>query len=631
MAASSSRGVRITGDGAGAAIVAAITVSLIYFGRDVLLPIALAILLSFVLAPLVRMLQKWRIPRGFSVIAVVLLTFLGLFALGGTIAMEATQLARDLPNYKSTLDAKISSLRSTIVEGSPFARAEGVLEHLSKEISKPVTAGMNAMTQLPEQVPVEVRQAPAGPFERLSSVISDLLHPLATTGITFTYVVFILLQQEDLRNRLVKLAGTHDLHKATTALDDAGRRLSRLLLAELAVNSAFGVIIGIGLWMVGVPSPVLWGILSAILRFIPYIGALISGLFPLTLAIAVEPGWSKAVLTGLLFISLDAFIGNLIEPLLYGRSSGLSPIAVVVSATFWTFLWGPIGLVLAVPMTICLVVMGRHVESLRFLEVMLGDEPPLSPPEVFYQRILAGDAAEEVRRAARVLRAKPPSAYYDDIALMGLKLAHNDFACGSLDPSRIGTIRTAIGVIIDRIGEYWDQTLLHKAMPNTQAMHNTKVTAAAFSAAHDDIHSDLARSGGQLFAPKRPARVPILCIAGRSKLDECAALMLAQLLGKHGLNARVEGPEILSATGLIPIDMEGAAIVFLSYLASDRPAHMRYAIRRLRKRLPNAKILLGCWMAGGDSEDLKERVKADIITTTLREALELCRYAAYSS
>jgi predicted PurR-regulated permease PerM len=279
VAASPSKGDSVAGGGAGAAIVGAIIVSLIYFGRDVLLPIALAILLSFVLAPLVPVLQNWRIPRASSVIAVVLLTFMALFAIGGTIAVEATQLARDLPNYKSTIDAKIRSLRTTIAAGGPFARAAAVLEDLGNEISKPVTAGMNAMTQSPEQALVEVRQAPAGPIERVSSVISNLLHPLATRGITFTYVVFILLRREDLRNRIIKLAGAHDLHKTTAALDDAGRRLSRLLLAELAVNSAFGVVIGTGLWMIGVPSPVLWGILSAILRFIPYIGALISGLF----------------------------------------------------------------------------------------------------------------------------------------------------------------------------------------------------------------------------------------------------------------------------------------------------------------------------------------------------------------
>lgn len=631
MAASSSTGDSAARGGAEAALIAAIAVGLIYFGRDVLLPIALAILLSFLLAPLVRVLRNWRIPHAFSVIAVVALAFLALFAIGGTIAMEATQLARDLPNYKSTLDAKIISLSSTISEGSPYARAAALLEHLGEEISKPVTAGMNAMTLTPEQIPVEVRQAPVGPFERLSSVISELLLPLATTGITFTYVLFILLQGKDLRNRLIKLARMHDLHKATIALDDAGRRLSRLLLAELAVNSAFGVLIGAGLWMIGVPSPVLWGILSAILRFIPYIGALISGLFPLTLAIAVEPGWSKAILTGLLFISLDAFIGNLIEPLLYGRSSGLSPIAVVVSATFWTFLWGPIGLVLAVPMTICLVVMGRHVESLRFLDVMLGDMPPLSPPEIFYQRIITGDAAEELRSAERVLREKPLSAYYDNVALEGLKLAHNGFACGSLDWSHMAAIRTAFGMIVDGIGKYGVQTLRRKAVSNIHAMHKVKVTPAASSTARVGVHGDLARSAGQPFASKRPDQAPVLCIAGRGKLDECAALMLAQLLGKHGFNARVEGPERLSTSGGFHLETEDVAIGFLSYFDYDSPGQMRYSIRRLRKRLPNAKILLGCWMAGGVPEGLKERVKADGLATSLKESLELCRQAACTS
>jgi predicted PurR-regulated permease PerM len=459
----------VDGGRAGAAIVAAIIVSLIYFGRDVLLPIALAVLLSFVLAPLVRLLQKCWIPRIVAVVVVVLLTFLAMFAIGGTIAMEATRLAEDLPRYKSTLDSKISSLRSTIAGGGPFARAAETLEDFGRELSKPVTAGMNALSSAqPSQkakhpVPVEVLQAPAGPFQHLSNVISSLLHPLATTGITFIFAVFILLKREDLRDRVIKLAGSHDLHKTTAALDDAGRRLSSVLLAQLAVNSAFGVIIGAALWIIGVPSPVLWGILSAILRFIPYIGALISGVFPLMLAIAIEPGWSKAILTVILFISLEAFVGNVVEPPLYGRSSGLSPFALLVSATFWPVLWGPIGLVLTAPMTICLVVMGRHVESLKFLEVMLGDQPPLSPPEIFYQRMLAGDPAEEVDRTEKVLKEQPLSAYYDDVALRGLKLAQNDLARGSLDSVRVEKIKTSIGELVDELGECADQTLLQKA------------------------------------------------------------------------------------------------------------------------------------------------------------------------
>jgi predicted PurR-regulated permease PerM len=470
-----------------------------------------------------------------------------------------------------------------------------MLEDFGREISKPVAEEMNAlsMTQSPEQarepVPVEVRQAPVGTFEGLSNVISGLLHPLATTGITFIYAVFILLQREDLRNRVIKLAGTRDLHKTTAALDDAGRRLSRLLLAQLAVNSAFGVIIGMGLWIIGVPSPVLWGILSAILRFIPYVGGLIAAVFPLTLAIAVEPGWSKVILTGLLFIFLDAFAGNVIEPLLYGRSSGLSPFAFVVSATFWTILWGPIGLILTAPMTICLVVTGHHVEGLKFLDVMLGDEPPLSPPEVFYQRMLAGDPAEEVDRAEKLLREQTLLAYYDDIALNGLKLAQNDLTRGSLDPSRIEKIRASIGEFIDELGEHDDRSPLQNGTPGALASSD---------------------EGGRAFAPERVAEPPIICVAGSSKLDESAALMLAQLLGKHGLKSKFEGPEALSTLGLT-FEKEGAPIVFLSCLDPNSIVHMRYAIRRVHRRLPKIKVFLGCWTAGGDMEDLKELVKAD--------------------
>jgi predicted PurR-regulated permease PerM len=618
MAASSSKGLSVAGGGAGAAIVAAIFVGLLYFGRDVLLPIALAVLLSFVLAPLVRTLQNWWIPRAFSVIAVVLLTFLGLFAIGGTIAVEATRLAGDLPRYKSTIDAKISSLRTAVATGGPLARAAAMLEDFGREISKPVAEAMNALSMTQSQkhekepVPVEVRQAPVGPFERLSNVISDLLHPLATTGITFIYVVFILLQREDLRNRVIKLAGAGDLHKTTAALDDAGRRLSRLLLAQLAVNSAFGVIIGMGLWIIGVPSPVLWGILSAILRFIPYVGGLIAAVFPLTLAIAVEPDWPKAILTGLLFISLDALVGNLIEPLLYGRSSGLSPFAFVVSATFWTVLWGPIGLILAAPMTICLVVTGRHVERLNFLDVMLGDEPPLSPPEIFYQRMLAGDPAEEVDRAEQILKEQTLLAYYDDVALKGLKLAQNDLTRGSLEPSRIEKIRESIGELTDELGEHEDRTALQGGM------HGSEIAAAAASALKDDARGDL------------PAEWPIMCVAGRSKLDESAALLLAQLLGTHGLKSKFEGPEALSTLGIISLEKEGAAIVFLSYLDANDVTHMRYAVRRVHRRLPKVKVLLGCWMATGDSANLRELVKADGIATTLKDALDLCLYPEYN-
>jgi predicted PurR-regulated permease PerM len=371
--------------------------------------------------------------------------------------VQVTQLAADLPRYQTTIRAKIDSLRATSATSGPLERAAELLEEFGREINRPANGQLNRTLARPGQegnpLPVEVRQPPAGPLEGLSTLISSLLHPLATTGIIFVFVVFILFQREDLRNRLIKLAGTSDLHKTTAALDDAGRRLSRLLLTQLAINTAFGVIIGTGLWIIGVPSPVLWGILSGILRFVPYIGAFIAAVFPLTLAIAIDPGWSMVVSTGILYLAIEPLLGNIVEPLLYGHSSGLSPVALVVSATFWTSLWGPIGLILAAPMTICLVVMGRHVERLKFLDVMLGDEPPLSPPEIFYQRMLADDPAEEVDRAETVLKEQPLLAYYDDVALKGLKLAQDDLTRGSLDPARVEKIRAAVGELIDDLAE----------------------------------------------------------------------------------------------------------------------------------------------------------------------------------
>ena len=357
--------------GVAAATLAALIVATLYFGREVFVPIALAILLSFVLAPLVRLLQDRRVPRAFSVVGVVLLAFAVIFGLGGVIATQINELAGDLPRYESNMREKIKSLRGTASTGTTLERAADVLQDLGKELNKPrdaATAPVPSATQItPGQdtrpIPVEVRQPPPTALENISSLIAPLLHPLMTTGVVIIFAIFTLLQREDLRNRLIKLAGTHDLQKTTAALDDAARRLSRLFLSQLALNAALGFAIGTGLWIIGVPSAALWGILAAILRFVPYIGTLVSAIFPLALAVAVDPGWTLLLWTAALFLILEPLAAHLIEPHLYGRSTGLSPLAVVLSATFWTALWGPIGLVLATPLTICLVVMGRHVES----------------------------------------------------------------------------------------------------------------------------------------------------------------------------------------------------------------------------------------------------------------------------
>ena len=378
----------------------------LYFGREIIIPIALAILLSFVLAPFVGLLQRIRVPRGLAVVSVVIIAFALLFAMGSLLASQLTQLAGDLPRYQSTISEKIQLFRETTAGRGTLERASGMLKDLSKELDKPkdaaspLGAGTSPKAAAPlTPVPVEVRQPDPGALESLQSLISPLLHPLATTGIIIIFVIFILLQREDLRNRLIRLAGSHDLQRTTAALDDAASRLSRLFLIQLLLNGSFGVIIGTGLWLIGVPSAILWGILAAVLRFVPYVGSAIAAAFPLVLAVAVDPTWSMLLWTLALFLIVEPIVGHVIEPMVYGHSTGLSPVAVVASATFWTALWGPIGLVLAPPLTVCLVVLGRHVERLEFLDVMFGDRPALSPPEIFYQRMLAGDPTEASEEA----------------------------------------------------------------------------------------------------------------------------------------------------------------------------------------------------------------------------------------
>jgi predicted PurR-regulated permease PerM len=332
--------------GVAGAVIAAIIIGTLYLGREVFVPIALAILLSFVLAPLVQLLQRCRMPRGLAVVAVVLLAFVSIFMLGGVIATQVTELAGDLPRYQFTMREKIKSLRGATATSGTLERAADVLHDLGKELNKPKESspgpGASLQTTAPapdaKPIPVEVRQPPPTALESIAALLSPLIHPLTTTGIIAIFVIFILLQREDLRNRLIKLAGSHDLQKTTAALDDAATRLSRLFLMQLAVNASFGVVIGVGLWVIGVPSPILWGILAAILRFVPYIGAVIAAVFPLALSAAVDPGWSMLLWTAALFVVVEPVVGHVIEPLLYGHSTGLSPVAVVASATFWTAL-----------------------------------------------------------------------------------------------------------------------------------------------------------------------------------------------------------------------------------------------------------------------------------------------------
>jgi predicted PurR-regulated permease PerM len=613
------------------AILAVIIIGMLYFGREIFVPIALAILLSFVLAPLVGILQRIRVPRGLAVVSVVILAFALIFAMGSLLASQLTQLAGDLPQYQSTISEKIQFFRDTKAGRGTLERASDMLKDLSKELDKPkdaasarASSSINGPNLPPPQtpVPVEVRQPDPGALESLRTLISPLIHPLATTGIIIIFVIFILLQREDLRNRIIRLAGSYDLQRTTAALDDAAGRLSRLFLIQLIVNGAFGVVIGIGLWLIGIPSAILWGILAAVLRFVPYIGAVIAAAFPFALAVAVDPGWSMLLWTVLLFIIVEPVVGHVIEPMVYGRSTGLSPVAVVASATFWTALWGPIGLVLATPLTVCLVVLGRHVERLEFLDVMFGDRPALSPPEIFYQRMLAGDPTEAAEKAEEFLKERSLASYYDEVALKGLQLAQVDSERGALDQERLTKIRDAVAEFVSDLSDQDDRPLT-KVNLTTDAEASSAVESVAENAAHENLPT-VSKENLPL---EWQGEHPVLCLAGRSLIDEAAAIMLAQLSTAHGLAARVEGAEALSTTNVFRLEATGVAVVCLVYLDASGPAHMRYVVRRLRRKLPKATIILGCWINDIDSaalELLRESAKADLVAANLGEAVKLC-------
>lgn len=604
---------------------------MLYFGREIIIPIALAILLSFVLAPLVGLLQRIRVPRGLAVVSVVILAFALIFALGSLLASQLTQLAGDLPRYQSTISEKIQSFRDTTAGRGTLERASGMLKDLSKELDKPkeVASPRGAGTSLTPKtseplspVPVEVRQPDPGALESLQSLISPLLHPLATTGIIIIFVIFILLQREDLRNRLIRLAGSHDLQRTTAALDDAAARLSRLFLIQLLLNGTFGVVIGVGLWLIGVPSAILWGILAAVLRFVPYIGAAIAAAFPLALAVAVDPSWSMLLWTLALFLIVEPIVGHVIEPMVYGHSTGLSPVAVVASATFWTALWGPIGLVLATPLTVCLVVLGRHVERLEFLDIMFGDRPALSPPEMFYQRMLAGDPTEAAEKAEEFLKERSLSSYYDEVALKGLQLAQADAERGALDHERLTKIREAVREFTNDLSDQDD-----RAPPKVSSTTDAEAASAVESVAEDAAYENLPILSKEDLPPDWQGEHPVLCVAGRSLIDEAAAIMLGQLSTAHGLAARVEGAEALSTTNVFRLETAGVAIICLIYMDAASPAHMRYSVRRLRRKLPKTTIILGCWMKEIDPtslEQLREGAKADLAAASLGEAVKLC-------
>ena len=591
-------------------ITVALVVTALYVGRAVFIPIAIAILLSFVLAPLVRLLRRWRVPRVPSVGFVVLLAFAILAGMAITLAQQFADLARELPNYETTISRKITSLKQIAGGGGSLERAAEALRKIGGQITEaapdaakpaevPALQHSGQAQNKVEPVPLEVRP-PSNPlsWERLESLAGTVLEPLATAGIILVFVTFILFQREDLRDRFIRLAGSGDLQSTTAAMNDAARRLSRYFLFQTILNAGFGVIIAIGLWFIGIPSPFLCGALAGLLRFVPYVGSFIGATVPIALAAAVAPGWTAMLEVAALFVIIEPIVGQVIEPLLYGHQTGISPIAVVVSATFWTWLWGPVGLLLSTPLTVCPVVLGRHVERLGFLDVLLGNAPALTPVESFYQRLLAADSSEIAEQAEEFIKERPLAEYFDEVALEALLMAQADVRRGALDPARQAKIRETIDEFVEDLQDDGSDPGKAPEEQETAAEH------AATSA------------------------ISVVCIGGRTPLDEAAAALFAQLLNsEEKITPRVEPASALTPAGLLRLEASHAHVICLSYLDSEvGKAQVRYGVRRIRRRFPGAAVLTCFWTADevpGKAQQLCDAGKADKCAFRFGQALHV--------
>ena len=596
----------LTATGSGALVNGAIVVAAIYFGQALFVPLVLAVLLAFVLAPLVRLLRRARLPGAPAVLIAVLLAFAVILGIGAAVGRQVGMLADNLPAYEATMRQKIDSLR---VGGEMLERAHEALRDIGGALNRvgvPEDAAPPVRRAPEPPGPAEGAQAPASALSLLGSIVAPLLAPLATTGIVIVFTIFVLLYRENLRDRMVRLAGSRDLPRTTLAMNDAAYRLSRFFLSQVAVNACFGIIIALGLWLIGLPNPPLWGILAGLMRFVPFLGNPIALAPQLLLALAVTPGWGLALQVLLLYVLCALVMSQVVEPLIYSQSTGLSPISVILAATFWTFMWGPVGLLLATPLTVCLVVLGRHVDRLEFLDVMLGDRPPLLPEETFYQRALESDADGLVEQAKRRLRDTPLATFYDEVALRGLVLAQADLSREAIEGERLDAMHQQIETLLDDLAH---RDLALPAVPRA-------------AAAPGELPEDWRREGA------------VVCIAGRSRFDDLGATMAAQVMQRHGFGARAEPNAVLGAH-LDRLDPEKVRLCCLCVLEEgNSAASIRYFLRRIRRQVPEATVVIGLWHTDADSpmlEALRAEGQNETVVSTLREMAGLCQALALQS
>jgi predicted PurR-regulated permease PerM len=576
-------------------IALALAIATLYFGRQIFIPLALALVLSFLFTPLVGLLEKARLGRVPAVLVVLCLCFALTAGLGWMVAGQLLDITGHIRDYKANIEETFRSLRRPA--SAALGQASATVRELNKELATAPGQTPNdgkGMARPARPVPVQVTAPPSNLVEELRALIGPLAAPVETAAIVIIFTAFMLIKREDLRNRLIRLGGQGRLTVVTQALDDASRRLSRYLLLQFAVNAGYGTLFGLGLYFIGIPHALLWGILAALLRLVPYVGTLIATAFPVAMALAVFPGWNHALLICGLYLLFELIVGNIIEPWLYGAHTGISSLAILVAAVFWSMLWGPVGLILSTPLTVCLVLLGRYVPQLSFLEVILGDEPALRPEELFYQRLLAMDQ-DEARNIVEIqLKEKSLESLYETVLIPALRLAEEDRHMDAYGERTSEFISQSTRELIDDLGD---------RVARQEAENQVKETSA--------------RSDRRLFDRE------VVCVPARDEADELVGMMFSQVLRQAGYGATY------LAIGTVDEMLERVGkgnyrIALVSALPPFAVGQARSLCKRMRARFPDLVIVIGLWEFAGGVLKAQERVGASCahaVATSLSEGL----------
>jgi predicted PurR-regulated permease PerM len=555
---------------------------LLYFARDVLVPITLAFILSLLVAPLVRTLRRVGLGQTWSVLGAVLVLALSFGAVGTVIGSQLIHMADSLPTYERTLELKMEKLNDITVRRvkSFSAQADRALNRNSEAAQPSALQSDSAAPQTP--IPVELHEAPANSLQLIEKVLGSIWTPIETAGIVLVVLVFVLLEQEALRDRFIRIAGGTDIRLTTLVINDAGERLSRFFVSQFAVNISVGILIWIGLSVIGLPHPMVWAALTTVLRFVPYIGVWIAALCSALLAAAVQAGWSMTFETLGLFVTIELIAAQLVEPQLYGHTTGLSPLSVVIAAIFWSWLWGPIGLIVSTPLTLCLLVAGRHIKAFSLLDVLLGDTQALTMPQRFYQRALSADS-DEIIASARVFLKRNSFANYCDLVLLpALHLARLDLQSGTISVEQQARVRGSMVAVIAAIGG-------GHSRPSRRRLRSSVLDK---STAGRQLREQREQTSGRWQGPVAvPAGSVIVCVGLGSIADDLATELLVRIFRDQKIDARHMSIEDLGAE----VPENAAEAVSIVYVVSAFPSEERSrgdaTAEKIRVRFPKACIV----------------------------------------